>query len=91
MVNNADLVLADGFPIYLAQKLLGNQNSGHIRGVDLTIELTKFSQKKEIKWLIGGAEYTMKAIVNIFKSKYQVKTIEYHYSPPFRELTDNEK
>ena len=92
VVNESDLVLADGFPIYIGQKLFGNKDAQQIRGVDLTLEVAKMSQKHNFSiGFLGGTDSTLKSMINVFKTEYQIHTIEYYYSPPFRELTDNEK
>ena len=92
VLNKADLVLADGFPIYLAQKLLGHKDASHIRGVDLTIELTNISKRNNIPiGFLGGAEKTLQKMCNLLKMKYDIGSIKYSYSPPFRSLSIDEK
>ena len=92
VVNSADLVLADGFPIYYAQKLLGNSDGAQIRGADLTIKLTKFSDENNIPiGFMGGTEKTLNKMCNLFYKKYHVNNISYSFSPPFRELSKEEK
>ena len=91
VVNDANLVLPDGFPIYLAQKLLGHSNASKIRGADLTIELVKFSKQNNIPiGFIGGTEKTLKKMNDALKRKYGINTIKYSYSIPFRSLSLNE-
>jgi len=92
VVDSADLVLADGFPIYFGQKLMGYSDAEHIRGVDLTVQLSNFSQKKNIPiGFLGGRKNTLTNMCDIFKRKYNVDTINYSYSPPFGQWTDEEK
>lgn len=92
ILNQSDLVLADGFPIYLAQKLLGHSDASQIRGADLTIELTKISKRNNIPiGFLGGTEKTLKKMCNILKTQNGVNTIKYSYSPPFRSLNEQEK
>lgn len=46
VVNAADLTLADGRPIYWAQKMLGYNDVEHIRGLDFVNLLLKYSSEK---------------------------------------------
>jgi len=91
VVNDANLVLADGFPIYFAQKLLGHSNASKIRGVDLTIELSKFSKINNIPiGFLGGTDRTLKKMSKNMLNKYNIDNIQYSYSPPFRLLNEDE-
>jgi len=92
ILNEADMVLPDGFPIYLAQKLLGHSDASKIRGADLTIELSKFSNKNNIRiGFIGGAKNTLDKMCSELSKKYDINNIKYSYSPPFRSLTLEEE
>ena len=92
ILNQSDLVLADGFPIYLAQKLLGHSDASQIRGADLTMELTKISKKNNIPiGFLGGSKETLEKMCDVLINRDDVGTIKYSYSPPFRSLNNQEK
>ncbi|REL36558.1 WecB/TagA/CpsF family glycosyltransferase [Thalassotalea euphylliae] len=92
VVNSADLVVADGRPIFWAQKLLGQSEAQQIRGQDLMIELCKVSSTKGIRLgLYGGNSIDVLELVkNNLSKKYSNIQIVYSYSPPFRPLSEEE-
>ena len=92
LLNQSDLNLADGFPIYLAQKLLGNVNAKHIRGTDLTLKLCNLSKENDIPiGFIGGTQTTLDKMIENLQFNYHIDNIRYNFSPPFRELNQTEE
>ena len=92
IVNQSDLTVPDGRPIFWAQKLLGHPTARQVRGTDLTLELCKLSSNNNIPvGFIGGKEETLKVLKNRLKAKYKNKNINYSFSPPFRDLHNDEK
>lgn len=92
IVNSANLVLADGRPIYWAQKLLGYKQAKQIRGQDLMTELCHHSELLNLRiGLYGGhnKEILDKVTTELVKLFPQIN-ISYQYSPPHRVLSDNE-
>ncbi|MEP7706677.1 WecB/TagA/CpsF family glycosyltransferase [Paraglaciecola sp. 25GB23A] len=92
VVNNADLVIADGRPIYWAQKLLGNKDAEQVRGQDITNALCQLSSDTGLRiGLYGGssADVLNKVVTNLSQQYPNIKII-YQYSPPFRVLTEEE-
>jgi N-acetylglucosaminyldiphosphoundecaprenol N-acetyl-beta-D-mannosaminyltransferase len=92
VVNNADLVIPDGRPIYWAQKLLGHSQAQQVRGQDITHALCKLSNDNGIKiGLYGGSsdEVLAKVEQNLLLEFPNIQ-ITYKYSPPFRPLNDEE-
>lgn len=92
IVNNADLVLADGKPIYWAQKLLGNSSAKQIRGQDIMNALCNLSSKKMLNiGLYGGSsEELIDEVESNLTAMFPGIKIEYTFSPPFRALTKEE-
>lgn len=92
VVNNADLVLPDGRPIYWAQRLLGFKNAQQVRGQDLMNSICSLGNDNSLKiGLYGGSSNeVLSTVVNKLKIIYPNINIVFQYSPPFRALTENE-
>ena len=92
VVNQADLIIPDGKPLSVAQKLVGYKNAEQVRGQDIMNSLCAISGEKNINiGFYGGSSDT---ILDLVKTKllkqYQDIKITYSFSPPFRTLTDEE-
>lgn len=92
VVNNADIVVPDGRPIFFAQKLLGNKVAEQVRGQDLVEAICKASNSSDLNiGLYGGANPLILREVQIkLKQAYPDIKITFMHSPPFRKLTDTE-
>ncbi len=92
IVNNADLVIPDGRPIYWAQRLLRNSNAEHVRGQDIMNALCEMSAKSNINiGLYGGSsDALLENVVRNLTRTFKGLNITYTYSPPFRPLTKTE-
>lgn len=92
VVNQADLTLADGRPIYWAQKILGYENVEHIRGLDFVDTLLRFASEKRLNvGLYGGSsDKVLESVVGRIKSDFPEVNVVFSYSPPFRPLTQGE-
>ena len=91
VVNCADLVLPDGKPIFIGQRLLGCKNARQIRGVDLTIELCRLSHLKGYKiGFYGASQQTLDNLQYNLKKQFPNINIVFLESPPFRPLTSIE-
>lgn len=92
IVNDADLVVADGRPIYWAQKLLGAKEAAQVRGQDLMQALCELSVDRSLRiGLYGGAsDELLEKTVEKLKSFKPGIEFAYTYSPPFRPLTPSE-
>ena len=92
IVNNADLAVPDGRPIYWALKLLNYKDTEHLHGHYVTKKLCKFSSENNIKvGFFGGENKTLNKCISNLKKEFEKLTIGYAYSPPFRTLTNEEK
>ena len=92
VVNKADLVIPDGKPLSIAQKLLGHKNAEQVRGQDIMNALCAISGGKSLN--IGFYGGSSDAILDLVKSnlveQYPDIKINYAFSPPFRPLSDAE-
>ena len=92
VVNDADLVIPDGRPIFWAQKLLGHKNAQQVRGQDIMNALCDLSDKGDLKiGLYGGSsDEVLQKVIKVLTINYPNIAIDYSFSPPFRELTEEE-
>lgn len=92
VVNNADLVIADGRPIYWAQRLLGAKGATQVRGQDIMNALCEVSAAQGIKvGLYGGSsDEVLEALKTQLNKRFPGISISYAFSPPFRALTTEE-
>ena len=92
VVNQADLVVADGKPISTAQKLLGHHGASQVRGQDLVHALCAVSAEKGLRiGFFGGISTTLlQTVRHRLTGLYPGLKIHYAFSPPFRALTPEE-
>lgn len=92
VVNQADLVIPDGRPIFGAQRLLGASNAEQVRGQDIMNALCSSSASDGLRiGLYGGSSgQVLDKVVSVLSQQYPGICITYQYSPPFRELTEQE-
>ena len=92
VVNDADLVIADGRPISWAQKLLGQSLAQQVRGQDIMTALCERSNVTELNigFYGGSSDEVLTRVIANLKMKFTEIKISYSYSPPFRALTDDE-
>lgn len=93
LVNQADLTLADGKPIAVAQKILGAEQAFQVRGPDVMDVICGISGKEKINiGLYGGeSDVVLDIVVNNLQTKFDDINVTFSYSPPFRPLTDSEE
>jgi len=92
VVNSADIILPDGKPLSIGQRLLGHKKAQQVRGQDIMNQICAESGKKEINiGFYGGSSSALLAIVKqkLLESYPDIK-VTYAYSPPFRPLTAEE-
>jgi N-acetylglucosaminyldiphosphoundecaprenol N-acetyl-beta-D-mannosaminyltransferase len=92
IVNSADMVIPDGRPIYWAQKLLGHKEAQQVRGQDIMNAICELSNTSDLKiGLYGGSsDEVLQQVITKLKQQYPAIKIIYSYSPPFRQLTEEE-
>jgi len=92
VVNEADLVIPDGKPLAIAQKLLGHTNAEQVRGQDIMNALCAVSGEKSLN--IGFYGGSSESILDLVKfnliAQYPDIKISYAFSPPFRALSEQE-
>ncbi len=93
VLNQSDIVVPDGRPIYWALKLLGFSLANQVRGQDLMNELCRLSQTSNVKiGLYGGADDEVLSLVKeTITSEYPNVDITFAYSPPFRSMSLSER
>ena len=92
VVNQADLVIPDGKPLSVAQKLLGHKTAAQVRGQDIMNALCAISGKKNINigFYGGSSEDILESVKANLLQQYSDIKITYSFSPPFRSLTGEE-
>ena len=92
VINNADLAIPDGRPIYWALKLLKNKEAEQIPSYFATKQICEFASVNNLRiGFYGGETESLKKCVSNLKNEYKKLRIDYAYSPPFRALTSEEK
>lgn len=92
VINNADLALPDGRPIYWALKLLGHKEGEHLPGYYVVRNLCKLATLNNVKiGFYGGEKEFLDQCVSNLRNEYQGLKVDYAYSPPFRALNNEEK
>jgi N-acetylglucosaminyldiphosphoundecaprenol N-acetyl-beta-D-mannosaminyltransferase len=92
ILTGADLVVADGRPIYWAQKLLGAKDAAQVQGMDLTPALCAYANQHRIAvGFYGGAPETLSRLKTVVEHIYPDMPAPLFISPPFRALTTEEK
>lgn len=92
VVNNADLVIADGRPISWAQQLLGHKQAKQVRGQDIMNALCQQSHNSELSigFYGGSSDDVLFRVINNLQHQFPYIKINYSFSPPFRALTKAE-
>ena len=91
IVNTADMATPDGMPLAKAMKLLYGIDQDRVAGMDLMPDLMKNSEEQGLSiFLYGSTEETLAQIVSKAKLEFPHLKLDV-YSPPFRELTKEEK
>lgn len=92
VVNGADIVLPDGKPIAIAQRLLGAQGAKQVRGQDVMNTVCAASGPLKLKvGLYGGSdESVLELVVAKLRDLHSDIEITFTHCPPFRALTPEE-
>ncbi|MFC1517983.1 WecB/TagA/CpsF family glycosyltransferase [Candidatus Margulisiibacteriota bacterium] len=85
---SAGLVLADGYPVVWASRLLRKPLPERVAGSDLLGKICAAGQGKMSVFFLGGSRKTPEKLVNKFQEKYPRLKIAGAYSPPKKELRD---
>ena len=91
-MNAADLVLPDGTPLVWMQKLQGSGDAEQVRGPSLMPMLMKHAEAEGFKvGFLGGRPEVLNSLIERSRSEFPRLRIPFHVSPPFRELSVEEK
>lgn len=90
-VNGADFIITDGMPLVWMQKLQGRRDAARVRANDLMILLCEYAAKNNLSvGFYGGKQEVIDAIKERARKELPRLQIAYAFSPPFRQLTDEE-
>jgi len=90
-VNNADLVTTDGMPLVWYLRRHGFPNQTRVYGP--TLMPTLIARAEALGWrvgLYGGDQDTLDRLVAKLHKDFPKLDLAYHWSPPFRTLTEEE-
>ena len=92
VVNNADLVTADGMPIVKSMKSLYGIKQDRIAGMDLLPDIMKASEKNQLSvFFYGSTTEVLNLIKNKIGTDFPHLITAGFYSPPFRDITEKEE
>lgn len=88
IVNDADLVTADGMPLVWMLRLQGIRTAQRVRGPTLMVNLIAAAESRSIRvGFYGGTPSTISLLRGRLEKTYPNLIISYCYSPPFRALS----
>lgn len=88
----ADMSTPDGAPVAWMIRKTSGENQDRINGPDLMLKYCEHAEKiGQSIYIYGGKESTLDILVDVLKKKYPELKIAGYYSPPFRELSKDEK
>lgn len=92
IVNEADLVTPDGMPLVWMMRLKGQRNQQRVYGPTLMLHVLSMAARENIPvGFYGGAPHVLDTLVERMKERFNGLNVVYSYSPPFRELSPQEK
>lgn len=91
LVNDADLVIPDGKPLFWLQRLHGYKNAHQTRGMDVFLMCCALAQAQGFSvGFYGSTKATLAKLTKATKSLFPHLNIVLSHSPPFRKLTEQE-
>ena len=92
VVNSSDLVVPDGRPLIWLMRAFGLSSQTQVRGATLMSALCAEASKKGVEvGLFGGSEDISSQLRDRLEANFSGINISYQYSPPFRDLSRDEK
>lgn len=92
VLKHADMSTPDGAPVAWMIKKVSGQPQDRINGPDLMLRYCEYAEKVgQSIYLYGGKESTLDILIDVLKAKYPNLKIAGYLSPPFRDLTADEK
>jgi len=90
--NNAIMVLPDGKPLSVVERLRGYRNARKVSGPDLLPAILKLSEMRGYThYFYGSRSETLQSLQANLKKKYPDLKIVGMMSPPFRQLSEKEE
>lgn len=90
-LQHADMATPDGAPVAWAMRRIGFRGQKRINGPDLMLKYCAHAEKNGEKiFLYGGKQNTLDILQVKLNKLFPDLIIAGHYSPPFRDLTDEE-
>ena len=87
LVNDADLVTADGMPLVWALHRLGVAHASRVYGPTLTLHVCEHAASEGVPiGLYGGRPEAIERLVPVLERRYPALQIVYAHSPPFTAL-----
>lgn len=91
VMNQADLVTADGMPLVWALRMMGVRGAARIYGPDLMLHLLDAAQREGLPvGFYGTTEATLAKLTERLGRRCPTLRIGYRHAPPFREITPEE-
>lgn len=92
LLNDADIATPDGMPLAKAISFLYNTQQDRVAGMNIMPDLISKINKTSLSiYLYGSTEEILTKIKDRIKDEYPNVNLCGTYSPPFRELTNDEK
>jgi N-acetylglucosaminyldiphosphoundecaprenol N-acetyl-beta-D-mannosaminyltransferase len=92
IVNGSDIVTSDGMPLVWGLRMLGVKDAQRVYGPDLTLFVCEQAAHEGIPLgFYGGSPPVLDRLLDRLRSRYPRLRIAYCCSPPFRELSAEEK
>ncbi len=92
VIENADIVTPDGMPLVIALRFLKGVVQDRVAGMDLLPDILKIAVKENVKvFFYGGTDLMLNKTKQYLSDEYPNLNIGGFYSPPFRELSNDEK
>lgn len=91
ILNRADLITPDGMPLVWMLRLKGARNQQRIYGPTLMLQVLEMAARERIPvGFYGGEPNTLEILMTRIKTIYPGLQISYAFSPPFRDLHNEE-
>ncbi|MFT4414714.1 WecB/TagA/CpsF family glycosyltransferase [Fredinandcohnia humi] len=91
--NNSFMSITDGMPlVYISKKYRGKKGIERLTGPDLMLKIFEDIRFKDAKhYFYGSTEQTLNSMINNLNDKFNNLKIAGYYSPPYRQLTEEEQ
>lgn len=92
VINGADLVTPDGMPLVWMMRLKGSKNQQRVYGPTLMLHVLEAATRAGLPvGFYGGKAEVLDKLVKQMQVRYEDLNVAYAFSPPFRELNQQEQ